>query len=290
MAKKTPRKPATKTRRKKPAKRNNTLKWVTLIVITIALIFFATGNVIIDSNNQQHKTQFDDLTTVTTAPQTPEHLVSYTAMTVSFNPTLHIPNWVSWELTRQETEGTLPRKERFLCDDLVPGCPDHWDYSYSGYNRGHMAPAADMKWSEKAMEESFLLTNICPQAKSLNSGTWKKLEDKCRTWAQIDSAIVIVCGPIVTDPIKEFIGDSRVAVPQRFFKAIISPYANPPRGIGFIMPNAKVPGGMQAAAVTIDSIEAVTGHDLFYALPDDIEAAIESQCRFHTWSTLRPKQ
>ena len=290
MAKKTPRKPATKTRRKKPAKRNNTLRWVTLIVIIIALIFFATGNVIIDSNNQQHKTQFDDLTTVTTAPQTPEHLVSYTAMTVSFNPTLHIPNWVSWELTRQETEGTLPRKERFLCDDLVPGCPDHWDYSYSGYDRGHMAPAADMKWNEKAMEESFLLTNICPQAKSLNSGTWTKLEDKCRTWAQIDSAIVIVCGPIVTDPIKEFIGDSRVAVPQRFFKAIISPYANPPRGIGFIMPNAKVPGGMQAAAVTIDSIEAVTGHNLFYALPDDIGAAIESQRRFHTWSTRRPKQ
>lgn len=291
MAKKTARKPAAKTRKKHTSKSSTLLKWIMLIIIAVALIFFATGHITTSSAKQQHpEALFDDLTTVATAPQTPEHLVRYTAMTISFNPKLHIPNWVSWELTRQETEGTLPRKDRFLCDDLVPGCPDHWDYSYSGYDRGHMAPAADMKWSEKAMEESFLLTNICPQAKSLNSGTWKKLEDKCRTWAQIDSAIIIVCGPIVTDPIKKYIGDSRVAVPQRFFKAIISPYANPPRGIGFIMPNAKVPGGMQAAAVTIDSIEAVTGHDLFHALPDDLEATLESQCRFHTWSTLRPRQ
>lgn len=287
--KKSTRKPSTKHHKKKTKKSNNIGKWSILIIITIAIIFIAIGNISL-GNNTKSKSHFDDLTTVITAPETPEHLVKYTAMTISFNPTLHIPNWVAWELTIDETDGHVARKNRFLCDDQVPGCPDHWDYSYSGYDRGHMAPAADMKWSETAMEESFLLTNICPQAKSLNSGTWGKLEDKCRTWAQIDSAIIIVSGPIVTDHITEFIGDSRVAVPQRFFKAIISPYANPPRGIGFIMPNGKVPGGMQAAAVTIDSIEAVTGHDLFSTLPDEIENDIESQCKFHYWSTLKKKK
>lgn len=287
---KTTRKPS-KTNRKKNNKKNNNLsKCLMVIIIAIALIIFASGYIPFSNNSSQSRPDFVGLTSVVTAPETPEHIVYYTAMTISFNPSLHIPNWVAWELTADETDGPVARKNRFLCDDQVPGCPDHWDYSYSGYNRGHMAPAADMKWSKKAMEESFLLTNICPQAKSLNSGTWGKLEDKCRTWAQIDSAIIIVCGPIVTDPITEFIGDSRVAVPQRFFKAIISPYANPPRGIGFIMPNSKVPGGMQAAAVTIDSIEAVTGHDLFSTLPDDIENDIESQCKFHYWSTLKKKK
>lgn len=281
-----------KTSKKQSKKSRNKKKtklplWASLIICIIMAIIFIS-NKISNTNNSSDKTiDYGELTTVVTAPNTQEQLKKYTGMTVSFNSTLHIPNWVAWELTADETNGEIPRKDRFLCDDEVAGCPDNWDYSYSGYNRGHMAPAADMKWSEEAMTESFLLTNICPQAKSLNSGTWGKLEDKCRTWAQIDSAIIIVCGPITTDKITEFIGDSRVAVPQRFFKAIISPYANPPRGIGFIMPNGKVPGGMQAAAVTIDSIEAVTGHDFFASLPDSIESAIESQCKFHHWSTLK---
>ncbi|MDE7388473.1 MAG: DNA/RNA non-specific endonuclease, partial [Muribaculaceae bacterium] len=83
-------------------------------------------------------------------------------------------------------------------------------------------------------------------------------------------------------------GANRVAVPRRFFKVVVSPWANPPRGIGFIMPNGRVPGGLQAAAVTIDSVEAVTGHDFFSALPDSLENMIESQCRFNYWSNLRP--
>ena len=90
-----------------------------------------------------------------------------------------------------------------------------------------------------------------------------------------------------TDPIREFIGDTRVAVPKRFFKVILSPNANPVRGIGFIMPNDKVPGGMQVAAVSIDEVERQTGHDFFSALPDDIENEVEQQCDFHYWSTIK---
>ena len=137
--------------------------------------------------------------------------------------------------------------------------------------------------------ETFMLTNICPQAKSLNAGSWKGLEEKCRQWAEADSAIYIVCGPVIDGNPIEYIGDSRVYVPRKFFKAIISPYAVPARGIGFIMPNEKVKGGMQVCAVTIDSIEALTGHDFFSSLPDDIENEIESQCDFHYWSTHRKR-
>ena len=71
---------------------------------------------------------------------------------------------------------------------------------------------------------------------------------------------------------------------------ILSPYANPPRGIAFIMDNGKVSGGMQAASVTIDEVERITGHDFFSVLPDDVEAQVESECRFHYWSTLKPKK
>ncbi|MDE6491386.1 MAG: DNA/RNA non-specific endonuclease [Muribaculaceae bacterium] len=223
-----------------------------------------------------------------TAPSLDEVEVRYGAMTVSFNPELHIPNWVGWELTREKASGTEPRADRFMRDDNVRGCASPEDYRGSGYDRGHMAPAADMKWDVKAMRKSFLLTNVCPQDHALNAGSWKKLEEKCRMWAMADSVIYIVAGPVLTDTIDEYIGESGVAVPKRFFKVIASPYADPPRGIGFIMPNGRVPGGMQASAMSIDDVEAITGHDFFSELPDDVEAVVESQCRFNLWSTLRP--
>ena len=153
-----------------------------------------------------------------------------------------------------------------------------------------MAPAGDMKWSDEAMRHTFYLTNICPQMKSLNTGAWKRLEEKCRQWAKADSAILIVCGPVLTDSIREYIGDSRVAVPERFFKVVLSPYTNPVRGIGFIMENGRVEGGMQRAAVSIDEVERVTGHDFFAWLPDDIEKKAEAECDFPYWSNIRPKK
>jgi endonuclease G len=229
----------------------------------------------------------DSLEYVITSGEQPEQIITYKGMIVSFNKQLHIPNWVAWELTRDEAEGEEPRANAFAPDLSVDGCATLADYKGSGYDRGHMAPAGDMKWDAEAMQESFYLTNMCPQAKSLNSGSWKKLEEKCRIWAMADSAIVIVCGPVLTDAPVEYIGESRVAVPKRFFKVILSPYANPPRGIGFVMPNSTVPGGMQACAMSIDEVETITGYDFFASLPDEVEKEVESQNKFHYWSTIR---
>lgn len=257
--------------------------------IKILLYLFATLVPIACINSKAHNdlSQVKDLEIVVTPEDVPAEVIAYKGMTVSFNSKMHIPNWVSWELTAEETSGTVEREDNFACDEAVAGCPETWDYKYSGYDRGHMAPAGDMKWDKEAMEHTFYLTNICPQAHSLNNGTWKRLEEKCRQWAEIDGSIYIVCGPVMTDKITEYIGDSRVAVPKRFYKVILSPNANPPRGIGFIMNNGKVDGGMQQAAVSIDEVERITGLDFFSSLPDEIENDVESQCRFHYWSTLK---
>ncbi len=224
---------------------------------------------------------------VRTNPALAENHLDYNAFTVSFNPELHVPNWVAWELTADETYGTTPRYNKFSADPAVDGSAETWDYSYSGYDRGHMAPAGDMKWSDEAMKSTFYLTNICPQAKSLNTGAWKRLEEKCRQWARADSSLIIICGPVLTDTIKEYLGDTRVAVPKRFFKVILSPNAVPMRGIAFVMPNGTVTGGIQKAATSIAEVEKITGHDFFSALPDSIEAEVESQNDFHFWSTIK---
>lgn len=257
--------------------------------ITCSLFFCCCVIANSEESSSKKPQKFGDLEKVIASNSQPSQMVKYEGFSLSFNKKMHVPNWVVWELTGEEVAGTFPRKDNFRGDDNVAGSAEKWDYSYSGYDRGHMAPAGDMKWSKKAMDESFYMTNMCPQAKSLNTGAWKRLEEKCRQWAEIDGSIIIVCGPVLTDPIEEYIGDSRVAVPQRFFKVILSPYADEPRGIGFIMPNSKVPGGMQAAAVSIDEVERVTGLDFFSSLPDEIENKVESQCKFHYWSTLKKK-
>lgn len=212
--------------------------------------------------------------------------LDYESFKVNFNPELHIPNYVAWELTADEVNGTVSRGS-FQPDFNVTESADPRDYTGSGYDRGHMAPAGDMKFDQKAMERCFYMTNIVPQSHALNGGTWNKLEEKCRNWARVDSAIIIICGPILTPKPTEFIGRKKVAVPHAFFKVILSPYANPPRAIGFIMPNSRVDGGLQTTAVSVDNVEAATGLDFFSALPDSLENLIESKSNFHYWSSHR---
>lgn len=261
----------------------------TWLFATILIAIFAEACSNVTSEQVHSDFLTNELMAVETNPSLEEVMVKYKGMTISFNSSMHVPNWVAWEITADKVDGDEPRTNKFICDERVRGCADDWDYKYSGYDRGHMAPAADMKWDKQAMEESFYLTNICPQAKELNRGSWQNLEKKCRGKALADSVVIVICGPILTDPIKERIGDSRIAVPERFFKIILSPYKEKPEAIAFIMPNGKVDGGMQKCAVTIDSVESVTGHDFFYMLPTNIQDVIETQCNFNAWSRTAKK-
>lgn len=160
---------------------------------------------------------------------------------MSFNKDNHTPNWVAWELLRSETGGEKSRHNKFWQDFEVDGCPDTRDYSNSGYDRGHMCPAADQKWSHEAMVDCFSLANIVPQDHALNTGAWKTLENKERKWAERDSAIVIVAGPIYETSDTSRIGRAGVRVPGAFFKVMIAPYLDEPRGIAFVYPNMTAP-------------------------------------------------
>ena len=213
-----------------------------------------------------------------------QQIVEYPGFVVSFNSQMHQPNYVAWELTAEESSAEGRREQNFDTDDAVEGSATLADYRRSGFDRGHMMPAADAKWSGEAMKATFYLTNICPQDHKLNAGAWANLESNCRAWAERDSAIIIVCGPVLSDRMPRSIGTSgQIPVPERFFKVVLAPYSNPPRGIGFVMNNGPVAGGVQATAVSIDEVEAITGFDFFAALPDEIEEEVEAQCAYHIW-------
>lgn len=212
-----------------------------------------------------------------------EQIIRHTGYTVSYNKELKLPNWVSYELTREETKGKEKRNNRFIADPLVKGIiATNADYARSGYDKGHMAPAADMKWSPQAMKESFYFSNMCPQHPQLNRRGWKNLEEKIRDWAIADSAIIIICGPIITKQPKT-IGKNKVAVPQQYFKVILSPFVRPMRAIGFLFNNRQALEPLSTYAVTVDSIERLTNMDFFASLPDEIENKIEAEKNYFQW-------
>lgn len=226
----------------------------------------------------------DDLLAVKIPDSLKSQEKDYEGFRVSFNSDNHTPNWVSWELLASETEGDQSRYDKFWQDEEIDGCPTHYDYSHSGYDRGHLCPAADQKWSRTAMIDCFSLANMAPQDNALNTGAWKTLENKERLWAQRDSAIVIVAGPVYEKTDTKRIGDTGVRVPSAFFKVMIAPYLEKPRGIAFVYPNMSAPGNMENYVMTIRDVEKLTGFDFFYNLPDDLEESIETVSSFRDWN------
>ena len=198
--------------------------------------------------------------------------------TLSYNADYKTPQWVAWELTKRETEGKEGRTDKFLPDPDVRGAKAYTgDYTKSGYDRGHMAPAADMKWSRQAMEESFYMSNICPQNPNLNRGDWNDLEEKSRQWAKKYGTVYITCGPIYDGKRPKRIGKNKVAVPDAFYKVILINDKKNPHATGFIFPNKAGHKPLKKYMVTVDSVEKRTDIDFFPALPDEIENRIEAE-------------
>ena len=212
-------------------------------------------------------------------------ILVYEGFVVNYNPQWLQPNWVAYELTAEEVEGEVPRARGFGMD---PHYPERQamreDYSNTGWDKGHMAPAADMKWSLTAMNESFYLTNICPQDPTLNGADWHALERQVRAWAQQYGRVQVVCGPYVTDNAFGTIGERRVVVPDGFFKAVLR---TDPDGschaIAFVFANHARRQRLRDAVVSVDAVEALTGFDFFPNLPDEIEESIESASRWEAW-------
>lgn len=209
--------------------------------------------------------------------------LAYHGFWVYFNAHHHIPNCTVYELTRHEVDGRLSRAGSFETDSTVEGCARPWDYTLSGYERGHMVPARDLLWSREALHHSFKMTNVCPQAKSLNEGGWAKLEEKVREWCRRDSALIVVTGPILSAHMKT-IGKQHIAVPRHFFKIVLAPYGKVAKAIAFIYPNGACNRSLSHYAVSIDSIEKLTGMDFFDALPNELEHNLESNVNLDLWT------
>ena len=255
--------------------------------LTVALVCFLLYRVIVN-NNTPHLVPMsegarDSLMTVAVPSGVSDTLVRYgEAFAVHFNSSRGIANCAAYELTRGELSGTVERTGEFLQDEGVKGCPLPADYAGSGMDRGHLVPAGDLKWSETAMRQSFLLTNVGPMHKALNEGGWAKLEEKVREWTARDSALLVFTGPVVNEG-DTTLASGRVTVPSAYYKVIMAPCVRPRRAIAFIYPNGHSGGRLQKYAVSVDEVERRTGLDFFPTLTQKEQERLESRVSLDVW-------
>ena len=254
--------------------------------LTVALVCFLLYRVIVN-RNAAHLVPLseggrDSLMTVGIPRGMSDTLVRYDAFMVHFNSGRGIANCAVYELTRGELQGTIERSNDFGQDASVKGCPLPGDYAGSGFDRGHLVPAADLKWSEAAMRQSFLMTNVAPMHKALNEGGWAKLEEKVREWIVRDSTLLVFAGPIVNKG-DSTLASGRVTVPGSYYKVVMAPCVHPMRAIAFIYPNGRSGGRLRQYAVSVDEVEHKTGLDFFLYLPAQDQHRLENPVNLDAW-------
>lgn len=217
-----------------------------------------------------------------------EQIIRHEAYTVSYNENFKIPNWVAYKLTAEMIRNaSVKRHNRFIPDPQVKkgATALNEDYTRTGYDRGHMVPAGDMRWSEKVMRETFYFSNICPQDRGLNSGVWNDLESTVRVWAKEHETIYVICGPVIEKELKR-LGKNRVGVPLMFYKVVCDP--EKAQAIGFLFENRDYKQtSPRDLAVSVDRVEEVTGIDFFPQFPDKIEKKMEANFDPEFWSFIR---
>lgn len=209
-------------------------------------------------------------------------IIKHAYYTLSYSEKNEQAEWVYYELTSEMVKGRQPRTDDYRPDDKVSSVSAQLvDYRHSGYDRGHLCPAGDMKLNYTSMSESFFLSNMSPQVKEFNDGIWNTLEEKVRRWAIISGRIYVVTGGVLTSN-KGKIGSDGVSIPKFFYKVIYDPKGQGEM-IAFLIPNEKSQSSLQNYVVTVDSLESLTGIDFFPELPDSIENRLESRINLSSW-------
>ncbi len=219
-------------------------------------------------------------------------LVFHSAMTLFYIDKWGQSKWVVHMILPDIATGVESRTNDFRRDSLISvEMPDKIDYFNSGYDRGHLAPSADFRWSRRALSESYYYSNMSPQKPEFNRGKWSQVEDFLRHYViYTGHSLFVVTGGLLNDSIKREIGvNKKIKVPPYFYKIALDMEAKPPRAIAFWMLNGTNTKPIINYVVPIDSVEKYTGIDFFYLLPDTLENRIESQVDVLLWQTKETK-
>lgn len=206
-------------------------------------------------------------------------LVEHAAMILNYSEAHEQAAWVAHIIPPAMMEGNLSRTNDFRADELVSsGTAVKADYWYSGYDRGHLAPSADFRWSKTAISESYYYSNMSPQLPEFNREGWADLERWVRGAVfSHKRSMLVITGPILKEGLPQITqGPNKVSIPEAFFKVVLDLEAEQPKAIGFIMKNGSCNNPTISYAVSVDEVEAQTGLDFFSNLPEEEEKRLEA--------------
>ena len=204
-----------------------------------------------------------------------EVILRKTWITIGYDTIRMIPNYVVEKLTPYMIVGDAKRS-KFYADTTIKNGVTPSDYNGSGYDRGHLAPAANYKFSQKATDETFVMTNMCPQTPELNRRSWLALEDYIRDLVKFHDTLIVLTGTY---------GDagnikSKVTIPNKMWKVAIGKRDNEVLTIiGWIYFNSKSRQSVENTKVSIDDIEQLINRDIQVGLSDSEESTIKIKRR-----------
>ncbi len=194
--------------------------------------------------------------------------------------------WSCYSLTRGQLKNRVERTDDFREDPMIStGSATLGDYRRSGFDRGHLTPAADREFSKEAVSETFYMSNMSPQFPAFNREIWQYLEHQVRVWAEKFGTVYVVSGPVLEKSADKYesIGKSRVSIPQYYYKVILSRINGNIEAIGFIISNEKHRDEFWNYAVSVDEVEKRTGIDFFSLLDDVSEDRAEASFDISLW-------
>ncbi len=213
--------------------------------------------------------------------QSRQSVVVHKAYTLEYSEVHEQPRWTAHMLTRERVQGDRKRESLFYEDTMVvTGTATAEDYRKSGYSRGHMVPAGDMKWDSVAMHESNYYSNITPQLADLNNGAWNRVENRVRQWAKMYDTLYVYTGPVLRSGLPS-IGRNHVSVPEYFWKVVYCPCMG--KAIAFLLPNRRCDEDIRTFVISVRKLEQLTGIDFFPRMPSKIQNHIEKTLCENCW-------
>ena len=252
------------------------MSFTRIIGCLVAPLFFISCKEVvlnIESNEVieilQSDTDFDFLPTSTT-----NNVYHHNAFTFSYAEEFEQSEWVAYYLDSNDMSSVDFERPYFNQDPIVITKSADWrNFKKSGYNKGHLCPAADRKSSYELYEQTFFTSNVSPQLYDFNAGIWNRMEQKVRYWAKRYDGVYVVTGGVLSDNLKT-IGKEKVAVPNYFYKIVLTKDRS--KMIGFLVPHQKTSKAIYEFVVSVDTIEQMTGIDFFPNLEDALETKLES--------------
>lgn len=255
----------------------------TLITVFFAVLFFIWDNYSLEDLSTK-EASIEVNTTELLPTSTTGQVIHHNNYSLSYNEKHEQAEWVAYFLKDSHISSTNFKRPYFEKDSKVKTKSAHYkNYSNSGYDKGHLCPAGDRKFSKSAFDETFLTSNISPQEHKFNAGVWNRLEQKTRYWATKYKNLYVITGGILENSSKT-IGSEKVTVPNYFYKIILDFQEPEIKAIAFLIPHKDSEKALYKFVTSIDKIEELTGIDFFPKLEDSIENKLENSTNYLNWS------